>query len=116
MSVDLGPEVPAECAAVGCGGCVDELLEYPCRCRYCRGLGDDRITISDGELTWWRCEFCGHYFDLDDMEILSGDGQACEPCVSGWERSLRERKKPEAGGRLDAHDDERPAPGAVSLP
>lgn len=127
---DLGTEVPAdewtatpdpECVAVGCGGCIDHLNEYPCNCFSCRGRlsavseahGD---CYHDGELTWWRCDFCRRYFDLEDMEILSGDGQACEPCVSGWERRLRERQRPGAGSRLDVDDENtRPAPGVASL-
>ena len=72
-----------ECVAVGCGGCRDESMrEYPCNCRFCRYAYPE--TYHDGETTWWRCEFCGALFELDDMEILSGDSQACEPCVSGW--------------------------------
>lgn len=55
----------------------------PCNCRACRGLAETE-TIDDGETVWWRCEFCLHYFALEDMEILSGDSQACEPCVSDW--------------------------------
>lgn len=89
---EWAPALDPECAAVGCGGCIDHLLEYPCNCFYCRGalsavstaaFGD---TYHDGELTWWRCSFCYRYFDLEDMELLSGDDQACEPCASGWDQ------------------------------
>lgn len=129
VPADLGTEVPAdewlptvdpECAAVGCGGCRDERLEYPCRCFNCRGALSAVSTAAfgdcyhDGELSWWRCEFCSRYFDLGDMEILSGDGQACEPCVGNWLDQLQ-RQKPEAG-RVDVDDgNTRPAPGAASL-
>lgn len=47
---------------------------------------EEREVYHDGEVTWWRCEFCLHHFDLEDMEILSGDSQACLPCVSGWRK------------------------------
>ena len=108
-----GPQLDPECAAVGCSGCEGARLEYPCNCFNCRGRlsavseahGD---CYHDGELTWWRCDFCRRYFDLEDMELLSGDGQACEPCVGAW------LKKPEAG-RRDTDDDGLPAPGAASL-
>lgn len=101
-----GPQVPAdawvpdpsewalgldpECSAAGCGGCIDHLNEYPCNCFSCRGRLSAVSTEAfggcyhDGELTWWRCDFCSRYFDLEDMEILSGDGQGCEPCVGTW--------------------------------
>lgn len=91
VAEDWTPGLDAECQAVGCGGCLDELREYPCNCRNCRGLADT-VTFNDGELTWWRCEFCLHYFDLDDMEILSGDSQGCEPCVTSWIQRIRCRR------------------------
>jgi hypothetical protein len=127
VPVDPGPQVPEddwalaldpECAAVGCGGCNDALLEYPCRCFNCRGalsaVADEHgDCFHDGELTWWRCEFCRRFFDLDDLELLSGDGQACEPCVSRWEGHLRAQgRMPEAGKDGDSGQ---PAPGAASV-
>ena len=71
-----------ECVAAGCGGCIDHQREYPCNCRFCRTGYPE--TYHDGVTSWWRCEFCGHLFDLEDMELLSGDSQACERCSGSW--------------------------------
>ena len=90
--VSTGP-LPGE---VGYAGDIEELREYPCNCFTCRNepsavsseaYGD---CYHDGELSWWRCVFCGRYFDLEDLELLSGDRQGCEPCTGAWERALRE--------------------------
>lgn len=87
---DIGNEVALEPYP---GEPTPDLRKRPCNCRFCRL--DYPETYDDGELTWWRCEFCGALFDLDDMEILSGDSQACEPCVSGWRaRECAKRSAP----------------------
>jgi len=35
----------------------------------------------DGEVTWWRCAVCGGLFELEDMELLEDDEQACLRCA-----------------------------------
>lgn len=89
--IATGP-MPGE---VGHTGDIEELREYPCNCFTCRGepnavareYGD---CFHDGEMTWWQCVFCRRFFDLEDLELMSGDTQGCEPCTGAWYASLRE--------------------------
>jgi len=93
--VDCGPTVPD-----GQGAELPEYpqpLEYPCNCTRCRNVADDRETYHDGEVTWWRCIFCGRHFELEDTEpvladecpYVAEDSQACVRCTEGWKQSCR---------------------------
>lgn len=68
----LGPREPPD---------YPQPLEYPCNCTRCRNVTDDRETYHDGEVTWWRCAVCGGHFELEDMELLEDDEQACLRCA-----------------------------------
>lgn len=113
---------------VGHTGDVEELREYPCNCFNCRGrpnavapeYGD---CFHDGELSWWECCFCNRFFDIEDMELMSGDRQGCERCTGAWYASLRELAAahghpPKLPGAPPSTGDDDPiddAPGPVSV-
>ncbi len=79
---------------VGHTGDIEELREYPCNCFNCRGrpnavAPEHGDCFHDGEISWWECCFCHRFFDLEDLELMSGDTQGCEPCTGTWYASLR---------------------------
>jgi hypothetical protein len=123
-ALDWMPTPDPECVAVGCGGCDEELREYPCNCFTHRGepnavareYGD---CFHDGEMTWWQCVFCRRFFDLEDLELMSGDTQGCEPCTGAWYAGLAEHRAllqvPEAPACSRGDEPRTDAPDPVSV-
>lgn len=69
--------------------------------------------FHDGEMTWWQCVFCRRFFDLEDMEIMSGDTQGCEPCTGAWYEQTRSGARDAVCSRGD--DPTGDAPGNESV-
>ena len=95
-------------------------LEYPCNCFNCRGrlnavAPEHGDCFHDGELSWWECCFCHRFFDLEDMECMSGDTQGCESCTGAWYAAMH-KTVPEpprcTGDECPMLDD----PGPSSIP
>jgi len=91
--IETGPTL----GEVGFTGDIEELREYPCNCFNCRGrpnavAPEHGDCYHDGELSWWECCFCHRFFDLEDMECMSGDTQGCEACTGAWYAKLAEHR------------------------